>query len=193
MPRNERKVGQFSGDLAVPIRTQVPSFTYVLDESHPAVQEARAKETNRVCREVWRKMDLLMDHYGVDKEGSDKWEYLVYKMAKQFVPGFRITSSSKVGAPLDWGPLELLNLYIEVESLIKNKQMTAMDACRILMRTPEGEWRYPRCRDEKTLYRRYQQSKQSKFVRSLSEEPDHVSGRILRESILETISESNLD
>ena len=36
-----------------------------------------------------------------------------------------------------------------------------MDACRALVRLKDGTWRFPRSRDAKTLYRRYQQAKKS--------------------------------
>lgn len=34
-----------------------------------------------------------------------------------------------------------------------------MDACRALGRLKDGTWRFPRSRDAKTLYRRYQEAK----------------------------------
>ena len=192
MEKDDSKFPSFVGDLAEPIWCDRPAIACVFDESHPAVAEACDKEYRRVTEEAVRKLDLLVDHYKVERGNPYQWQILAFRMAKQFIPGFRISARPSVGAPLDWGPIELAGLYLEVEALTK-QGMSAMDACRVLLRAQDGSWRYPRCRSVKTIYRRYQQSKKSAYVLLMTETKDDLLRQLWRESVAETISESATD
>ena len=182
----------YSGPLADPIRLHVPVIAHVLGVEHPAVQEAMVKENWRIVDEIIRKLDLLLDHHELDQDNPHKWEMLVFRIARQFIPGFRLMTAAPAGAPLEWGPFELAGLYIEVEALTK-QGMSAMDACRLLLRADDGAWRYPRCRSVRTLYRRYQQSKRSAYVRLMTETKDDQIRQMWRDVITEPVSESVTD
>ncbi len=192
MATEDRKFPPFPGDLTEPIRSRPPAVVQLLDDDHPAVQEAMNSEAKRVAEEIRRKFDLLLTYYQVRKDSPDQWQELAFFLARQFIPGFRILPPVASGAPLDWGPLELADLYIEIEALTK-QGMTAMDACRFLLRAQDGTWRYPRCRSAKTLYRRYQQSKNSAFVLAMTNQKDESVRQVFRESITETLNESRAE
>lgn len=192
MGKNDAKFRPFEGDLAEPLWCDRPTIANVLEEDHPAVREAFHRETLRVTNDAVRKLELLVDHYQVERGNPYQWQILAFRMARQFIPGFQITARPVVGAPLDWGPVELAGLFLEVEALTK-QGMSAMDACRTLLRAQDGSWRYPRCRSAKTIYRRYQQSKKSAYVRLMTEPENDLVRQLFRESVIESLSESATD
>jgi hypothetical protein len=192
MKKDDSTYPAFTGDLAEPLWFVKPAIMQVYEDDHPAVKEAMHSENLRMTKEVLRKLDLLIDHYKVERSNPYLWQMVVFRMAKQFIPGFQITARPVVGAPLDWGPVELAGLFLEVEALTK-QGMSAMDACRTLLRAQDGSWRYPRCRSAKTIYRRYQQSKKSAYVRLMTEPESDLVRQLFRESVIESLSESATD
>lgn len=162
MKNNEKNNSPaYSGALDTPVVfADPPLAAQVLGADHPDVEPAILEESGRVTQELLGKLPLLLDHFGVSRSAPDKWLQLSYRLARAHVPGFQTVSPKKSGAPQDWGPLELSALYLEVQILTK-RGMTAMDACRALVRLKDGTWRFPRSRDAKTLYRRYQEARKS--------------------------------
>lgn len=162
MKNNEKNNSSaYSGALATPVLYGDPPLAaQVLGVEHPDVEPLILEETVRVTNELLGKLPLLLDHFGISRSTPDMWQKLAFRMARAHVPGFQTVSPKKSGAPQDWGPLELAALHLEVQILTK-RGMTAMDACRALLRLKDGAWRFPRSRDAKTLYRRYQEAKKS--------------------------------
>lgn len=180
---------QYSGPLTDPVVfCEAPLAAQILGVDHPDVAPLLQAETERVTQAVLDKLPLLLDHFGIPREASDKWLQLSYKLARAHVSGFQTVDPKKAGAPQEWGELELAALHIEVGILTK-QGMTAMDACRALVRLPDGGWRFPRSRDAKTLYRRYQQAKKLPLSVFVSNIPDAEIKQIVQESIVETVAE----
>ncbi len=184
-----RQKTPYSGTLAEPVAfSEAPLAAQILGVDHPDVAPLLRAETERVTQAVLDKLPLLLDHFGIPREASDKWLQLSYKLARAHVSGFQTVAPKKSGAPQEWGELELAALHIEVEILTK-QGMTAMGACRALVRLPDGGWRFPRSRDAKTLYRRYQQAKKLPLSVFVSNIPDTGIKQIVQESIVETVAE----
>lgn len=106
---------------------------------------------------VEERLQLLLDVFGIPRHSESRWRDLAVSLAKEFVPGFRVVNQS--GAPRLWSPDALMALRIEVETMARESGIKAMEACRRLLKNPDGTWRYPRCRSARSLYRRYQESK----------------------------------
>lgn len=179
----------YQGPLAIPVAMpKAPAAVHILGPDNPDVQAAIRIESDRITKELLGKLPLLLDHFAISRDASDCWYELAYRLARAHVPGFQTVAPSKVGAPQEWGELELTALHIEVEILTK-QGMTAMDACRALVRLPDGSWRFPRSRDAKTLYRRYQQAKKLAIVIALRNTKCPEIKQIIEESITETVAE----
>lgn len=95
------------------------------------------EETVRVSNELLGKLPLLLDHFGIPRSAPDMWQQLAFRLARNHVPGFQTVLPKKAGTPQDWGSLELAELYLEV-GILTNQGMTAMDACRALVRLAKG-------------------------------------------------------
>ena len=125
-----RQKTPYSGPLAAPVVfCEAPLAAQILGVDHPDVAPLLQAETERVTQAVLDKLPLLLDHFGIPCEASDKWLQLSYKLARAHVSGFQTVAPKKSGAPQEWGELELAALHIEVGILTK-QGMTAMDACR---------------------------------------------------------------
>jgi len=180
----------YTGPLATPVVIgEPPLAAQILGPDHPDVAPLLKAETGRVSQAVMDKLPLLLDHFGIPREEPDKWLELACRLARAHVPGFRTVKPKKSGAPQEWGEIELAALHIEVEMLTK-QGMTAKEACRALLRLPDGGWRFPRSRDEKTLYRRYQQAKKLSLSVLASTIKDADLRRSIQESIIETAAEA---
>ena len=103
------------------------------------------------------RVQLLLDTFCIPRDSKDRWRRLAVALAEEFVPGFRIVN--RAGAPRLWSPVALLRLYHEVDHIVESDGVSAMEACRRLLKNPDGTWRYTRCRTASALYRRYQDSK----------------------------------
>jgi hypothetical protein len=80
---------KFSGALAEPI---YPLTTYPLDT--PADRE---KWRERVIGNLLGKLDLLLDHYQLDRSDPNRWHNLSFKLAFDFVPGMKIEATRPPG------------------------------------------------------------------------------------------------
>lgn len=178
----------YDGPLGTPVQMEVPAVAQILGLDHPDVKEALHKEIERATYEILDKLPMLLDHYSIPRESKDRWLQLSYRLARVHVPGMQTTQRKRAGAPKDWGPVELAALNVEVNLLVK-QGVTAMDACRALLQLPDGSWRFPRARDAKTLYRRYQDSKRIPLVVAMRKIEDPAIRRIIEESIAETAAE----
>lgn len=194
MARTTKEEPQYPGVLGQPVVIQgPPEAAEFLGADHPDIKAAKDAEALRAAQELTAKLPLLLDHFGIDRNRPDHWKQLAFRLARAHVPGMQVVNAPKAGAPQTWGPVELAALYIEVERLTK-QGATAMDACRVLMRLPEGVWRFPRSRDAKTLYRRYQESKNSSVVGALqltANFPDLH--QIFQETIIEAVAKRSME
>jgi hypothetical protein len=118
---------------------------------------ARDMEGDKHEARFEHRLHLLLDTFRIPRDSKDRWRRLAIAMAEEFVPGFRIVNRS--GAPRLWSPVALLRLRFEVDHIVESDGVTAMEACRQLLKNPDGTWRYTRCRTARTLYRRYQEAK----------------------------------
>ena len=97
MPSKERNI--YKGALNKPIR--VPTYkakrrTYreiVTDAPPQDEAERKAHTENNTLRygtEFLEKMPLLFAHYGI-ADSPDKWMHLAFRLARDHVPGFRLS------------------------------------------------------------------------------------------------------
>lgn len=103
-----------------------------------------------------QKLDLLLAHYLIPRTGPDHWKRLALALASDYVPGFRVEKPA--GAKRKWGPNELGNLLRLVDRLVQSG-MRAMDVCRQLAAAPDRQVGFPKSRNARTIYRRYQEAK----------------------------------
>src|SRR4051812_19680801 len=74
---------KFSGALAEPIYD--PVSTGVL-----AMPDDAERHEKRVVAKLKAKHELLLDHYGIDKSGPNKWYILSLRLALDCVPGMKV-------------------------------------------------------------------------------------------------------
>jgi len=167
MAENKANKPLYDGALATPVPMELPAVAAILGPRHPDVVEAMRKQNQAITDEIMAKFPMLFDHYKIPMESENSWAYLAFRLARTHVPGMQTVTRRRSGAPKDWGPVELTALNFEVGLLIK-QGISTMEACRALLQLPDGTWRFPRVREAKTLYRRYQDSKRVPLVAAIN-------------------------
>ncbi len=109
-----------------------------------------------------RKIELLLDEYGIARDDPERWLLLAFELARDFVPGFAIDNRKAAGRPPTWkNSLRLFYLWWDVQELRrKNNRLSVASACAALAKQPEwGKW------SKSTLRRQYEaEAEASDFV-----------------------------
>lgn len=144
--RPTRKL-KYKGDLAAPIRDDVTD--------------------QELIREVYRKLELLYQHYGITGgTAKERAEELAVALAFAHVPGFSVKSRKQPGRPIEWTGERLFKLHVDawlcrcdLKGRFPKRKIRDTDVIKALRRNSklleEEKW----LEDEKTLYRRYSQAK----------------------------------
>jgi hypothetical protein len=94
---------------------------------------------------LWEKIQLLMDHYGIDDANPDGLAHLAFYLARDWVPGCQIVDEAppKRGAPRKITQLELVQLYIDIYQIHQERpDEPILCACKIYLRRnkPHSLW-----------------------------------------------------
>ncbi|MCX7168627.1 MAG: hypothetical protein NTV11_20470 [Rhodocyclales bacterium] len=143
------------GDLAKPIFLSLRK-----DSRHPNARPGNERGDTVIATfnaEFNKRLGLLLEHYKIPRDTPDVWFHLAIRLLLFHVPEFS-NFQEPPGAPKRWTPERLALLRREVEELTDGG-LGAMEACRRLLKNPDGTMRYQGCNAVSTLYRRYQESK----------------------------------
>ncbi|MBT4921776.1 MAG: hypothetical protein HON23_02035 [Rickettsiales bacterium] len=138
MPKNKK----YKGELASPIKIKKPPapptlLTHCIDEKerHQTQLNHYANETSlHVVKERLRKLDLLLDKNGIDKNDPDKWFKLSYELSCEHVPGFG-DKSHKLNEPKKWTLKKKLKLLKDFQGV--NQKFSSSNICSILAKKEE--------------------------------------------------------
>jgi hypothetical protein len=149
MPR-KRSVPKFSGSLAEPIYERFGGG--ILD-----MPDDKAKWKARMLGRLEGKLELLLEHYGIDKEDNDRWWLLSLQLGLDYVPGMRIetTPPSRRGRKPTWRAGGAHELFRAVQDLIAEKKCTEKEAIRQIA-AADPRWRQ---KTPENLGARYREAK----------------------------------
>ena len=72
--------------------------------------------------ELRTKLNLLFDHYQINRSAAKKWRLLAEELAKDFVPGSQIKITPSRGRHRKWNEYTHARLYWEVQKIIDKKE-----------------------------------------------------------------------
>jgi hypothetical protein len=135
---------KFKGDLATPIRPLPPPRL-------PTVLAGGTPEQDKELWEKWRyqsafkagaeslkKLSLLLKHYEIPEDDSERWFSLAFALALDFVPGFAIDTRKPAGRRAEWDDIRLCSLWFEVGSLRRsNPKLSVSAACARIAKRPD--------------------------------------------------------
>lgn len=177
MPRKPAHLEKaYTGDLKKRIRKkQSPTAPTILERAiSPDVDYEKKykqelaefvyEQNTFFMEERFRKLDLLFDHYDIDRNNPDRWFLLSMKLAINHVDGFWLEEDAQSGgAPTLWDDRKLALLYFEVQKLIISKGSKSTHnpnwACGQLAKNPK--WNST----QKTLANKHSKATSSLFVK----------------------------
>jgi len=147
-PKSRRRIAPvgpiFPDDLRTPIFSTEPKppSAAVLD-LYPTIREQfeqeRSDARRRVLEEIFRKIDLLADHYGVrDLSPDGRALVLLLYVCREFIPGFRIECANTRkgrGRPQTWDARRYTQLLIDTQLVRDHESCGDRQACRTLIRS----------------------------------------------------------
>lgn len=140
--KNNKKTYEGSG-LNKKIKVQpfssaglVITSTLHLDKYNDKINEETITEnTKTIISEHIQKLDMLCDHYKIDKKSDSKWFELSYELACAHIPGFQTETKNKSGAPRKWNEWEKFKLWVAVrQKRLSNSHLTDSSACDQLIK-----------------------------------------------------------
>jgi hypothetical protein len=111
MPK-KRKTSGYQGELCQPIRLADPHrWKRRFNPRGPFMvnSETKFRENHEIELATQKRLPLLLDHFGIDKNDPDHWEMLALALARSHVPGFQTVR--KGGAPNKNSVYLLCRLY----------------------------------------------------------------------------------
>ncbi len=139
-------------------------FSYMNQEERKKKnKEVVKKNALHVTKERLEKLKHLLNNYEIDINDEDKWFWLSFKLAEEFVKGFKDVDSKRKTKKLSWSLPKMFALCVAVEIKKKrNPKSTYGSICAQLTRE-KGLWN-----DEKSLAQRYSDASNNEEVKSLT-------------------------
>jgi predicted nucleic acid-binding protein len=149
------------------------NYTGLLNE--PIVLQLRIGELSdkyqweRAEKETLEKLDLLYEHFKIDKSSKDAQLRLLASVAQVHIRGFKILTTekgkrSKGGRGKKWTQERQLELFLDVQEKVKIDSRTARNACSILISSKKRK--HYANQNFESLYRRYMDFKKSFWIKS---------------------------
>ena len=133
IPRSRKDPApEYTGVLARPlphILTGEPPF----DGSLPPFRDFEHVDLH-INAEMFRRLSLLLDHYGIPRDSESKWLWLAQALARVHAPGLRFEKAEKRGLKLEWNYGREVRLYAAVKLHVLDG-LTVVDACQQLAET----------------------------------------------------------
>ena len=128
-----------------------------------------AKTVAWLSIESGRRIFLLLERYGINKDDPDCWFMLAFNLARKHEPGFAVEFGEKhKGAPRKWDSVRLAALYHDVMQLKdtrrrEKKKYTLQSACfELWKREP---WKnMESIKNSKTLENRFREAETSELL-----------------------------
>ena len=150
---------EYTGDLAKPlphILTGEPPF----DGSLPPFRDFEHVDLH-INAEMFRRLSLLLDHYGIPRDSESKWLWLAQALARVHAPGLRFEKAEKRGLKLEWNYGREVRLYAAVKLHVLDG-LTVVDACQQLAKTKE--YRPMKAASLRTIFQRIKRENPSAKV-----------------------------
>ncbi len=149
------------------------------------------RSTSHKYMESTRKMGLLLEHYGLERDDPNNWFLLAFYLAQQFIPGFQTETKARSGRPRTWNSTWLTKLYLAVEekkqvAKTQKKRVTIENICHHLAK--EEPWKTLSNNKDGVLYDRYIESRKAPMIALLTSlEKDYPDARTKLSAVLEKI------
>jgi hypothetical protein len=84
--------------------------------------------------DIWeqRGRALIRHEFGIEPSDPLWWERLTIRMCCSCVPGFKVTSRKKSGAPVEWTTTRLAQLFADIEYIKKTRRISVSQICKRL-------------------------------------------------------------
>ncbi len=144
----------------------VLTFKKDKDEITKDIKLREEERENFVATERLKKLSLLLDYYGIDKNKENAWFELTYKLSVDYFLGFQLKELNNSGRKEEWNDFKLLKLYFEVNKKIAEKKSKDLSySQRSICNSLSQEWGSSGA----TLNNRYIKAKKSQLVKWASQ------------------------
>ena len=112
-----------------------PAYKGKLAEPLTRRDEPSEEERDEFNRTAHERMDLLLDHYGIDRSDPERWHSLAILLAVNHVPCFLKTRSGTPAShrPRSWTEEVLRDLWLRVERKLDSRECDSpLQACERL-------------------------------------------------------------
>jgi hypothetical protein len=139
------KSPRFSGELNKPI-IKSRAISQFLSANPDLSDEDRShleqSDETRILSIQFGKLELLLDHYEIDRSDKDKWRKLGWSLACEFVPGLRVNEppSRHRGRPKIWQGEKGISLVLLVDQIRAERKRGTADAIRTMIQRYPKEW-----------------------------------------------------